>query len=240
MIIPESNKTMYPVWFRIINLTILIPVIFWPVVLFGSIFIFDNPGNFFLTLLLFVLILAYPIYLFFLLKLNKRLFRFNRLIATLFPLIFSSVIVIYMLNFLGGPSAIIKFFSMIGNKPQIETDYANVIGFNYRKDATTLYYGDSIVPNADLSTFQLINFEWARDRNTIYYMGVPVPKIDTQSFTYLGSGYSMDTNYVYYDTMIVEGADRNNFYFIAESQDGKDDNFCYRKGIKTDCSVLTE
>ena len=232
----NTNKS--PIWFKIVNLTFLIPIIFWPIVFFASIFLFDNPSNFFLTLILFLIIIAYPLYLLILVILNARLFRINRLIATIFPLTFSSMIIVFALNFLGGPSVIFQFFRQIGTEPQTEIDYDNVIGFNYRKDSTNLYYGDSLVQNADLSSFELINFEWAKDKNKVYYYGKPISKIDCKTFTYLGSGYSTDTNHVFYDTVIVEKADRFSFYFISESQDGKDKNFCYRQWKIIECSKL--
>lgn len=49
-----------PIWFKLINLLFLLPIAFWPIVFFGSVFMFDNPNNnFFLMFLLFLLINGY-------------------------------------------------------------------------------------------------------------------------------------------------------------------------------------
>ena len=63
-----------PLWFKLLNLSILLPIIIWPFILFGSIFIFDNPENFALALLLFLGIIAYPVYLLVIAELNARLY----------------------------------------------------------------------------------------------------------------------------------------------------------------------
>lgn len=234
----QTKKLNNPLWFKILNLAFLLPIIFWPLVLFGSIFLFDSPGNFFLRLLFFLLIIAYPLYLIFLLVINARLFKRNRILATLLPIVTSSVLLTYAFNFFGGPAVLLQLFRQIGTEPPAEINYDNVIGFNYRKDSTNLFYGDTLVKGADLSTFELVNFHWARDRNRVYFKGKPVAAIDSRTFKYLGSGYSIDTNYVFYDTTVVEGADLNTFDFVADSDDGQDTNYCYRKGRKIDCSKL--
>ena len=232
----DTNKK--PIWFKIINFTFLIPIIFWPIVAFGAIFIFDNPSNFFLTFIIFLLIIAYPLYLILLIRLNARLFKINKVAATIFPLTFTTIVVVFVLNFIGGPSVLFQFLKQIGTKPQSHIDYSNVIGFNYHKDSTNLYYGDSLVKNADLTSFELINFSWAKDKNKMYYKGNSVSKIDCKTFIYIGSGYSKDTNHVFYDTIIVDKADRNSFYYDSESQEGKDENYCYSKGQNIECSKL--
>lgn len=124
-------------------------------------------------------------------------------------------------------------------EPPVGPDYENIIGFNYRKDSTDLYYGDSLVPDADVASFELINFQWAKDKNRVYFNGKSVTKIDRKTFKYLNSGYSTDTNNVFYDTSIVDGADIQTFIYIPNSHDGKDKDFCYRKGQKIECSKLT-
>ena len=113
-----SNINKKPTWFKIINFTFLIPAIFWPIVAFGAIFIFDNPSNFFLTFIIFLLIIAYPLYLILLIRLNARLFKINKVAATIFPLTFTTVVIVFVLNFIGGPSVLFQFLKQIGTKPQ--------------------------------------------------------------------------------------------------------------------------
>src|SRR5437870_4258886 len=132
-----------PLWFKILNLTFLLPIIFWPLVLFASIFLFDAPGNFLVGLLFFLLIITYPLYLITLLILNARLFKKSRIIATLLPIVTTSVLLTYAFNFFGGPVVLLQFFKQIGTEPPPGINYDNVIGFNYRKDSTNLFYGDT-------------------------------------------------------------------------------------------------
>ena len=42
-------KFKLPLWLKLINFINLIPIIAWPLVFFGSIFMFDSPIYFFLT-----------------------------------------------------------------------------------------------------------------------------------------------------------------------------------------------
>jgi len=52
-----------PKWFRLLNASILSPILIWPFVLYTTIFFFDNPKNLGLTYLLFFAVNAYPVYL---------------------------------------------------------------------------------------------------------------------------------------------------------------------------------
>ena len=52
-----------PWWFILMNVLMLSPILAWPLVYFGSIFMFDNPKNQNIAWLFFILINAYPIYL---------------------------------------------------------------------------------------------------------------------------------------------------------------------------------
>ena len=63
-----------PIGFKLVNLIILIPALLWPLIFFVSIFMFDNPSNFVITIIIFFVINAYPLYLLVLLELNARVF----------------------------------------------------------------------------------------------------------------------------------------------------------------------
>ena len=76
-----------PKWFKILNLSILLPVLLWPLVFYGTIFFFDNPSNYTYTYLMFFLFNAYPLYLIILALLNARLYIWNRPLGVILPIV---------------------------------------------------------------------------------------------------------------------------------------------------------
>ncbi|UEG50858.1 hypothetical protein LK994_05135 [Ferruginibacter lapsinanis] len=81
-----TNKAL-PKWFIRLNFLGLSAIVVWPLVFFASIFMFDNPKNFGLTFLLFLLIIAYPLLFIGNMMLSIRLFATQKTIAVLLPLI---------------------------------------------------------------------------------------------------------------------------------------------------------
>ena len=236
----ETNKIIKqknPVWFRLLNLTFLLPCLVWPLVFFTTIFFFDNPKNFFLTVLLFLAVNAYPLYLIGVLLLNARLFRWNKIIATILPIAFSLTFIVTAMQFVGGLDNIKKLWTQINSKQDTPVEQ-NQLCCGFTKDSTNIYYNDTILKSADLNSFKVLNFNWAKDTNSVYFNGKPIPTIDSKTFRYLDYHYSIDKSNVYYDDQIIEGADATTFKHIDGTQDGKDKNFCYRYGEKVDCKVL--
>ena len=80
------NKDL-PGWIVYLNYASLSGIIVWPLVLFGSIFLFDHPQNLYSTFLTVILIDSYPLPLILLTYLSFRVFHFNRLISATPPLI---------------------------------------------------------------------------------------------------------------------------------------------------------
>lgn len=77
-----------PRWYVYYASLSVVPILAWPMVFFATIFIFDNPPNFFMAFLLFCLIVIYPIYLMFILTRSLRLFRKNqKVLAMILPII---------------------------------------------------------------------------------------------------------------------------------------------------------
>lgn len=77
----------YPLWFKILNFVSLIPILVWPFIVFGSIFLLDNPKNLFFTLITIILVDAYPLYLILIAIFSFKSYNKNRLISILLPLI---------------------------------------------------------------------------------------------------------------------------------------------------------
>lgn len=86
---PPRSTTKKPIWFILLNLLFLVPILAWPLVFYASLFTFDNPnanGN--LQMLIFVAVNAYPLYLIALMLLNFRVYRNNKRLTTILPIVF--------------------------------------------------------------------------------------------------------------------------------------------------------
>ena len=53
-------KTRRPSWFILLLIVSLLPIILWPLIWFGSVFLFDNPKDINDTFLLFFAVNSYP------------------------------------------------------------------------------------------------------------------------------------------------------------------------------------
>lgn len=97
-----SLKAKYnlPDWFVKLNYVGLIPIIGWPLVFFGSIFLFDNPKSFASTSLLFILINSYPLLLIGNMHLSFRLFYTAKPTSVVLPFVPIIVLIwlMYQLN----------------------------------------------------------------------------------------------------------------------------------------------
>ncbi len=67
-----------PKWFLWLNRVILCPIILWPLIFFGTIFIFDNPPSLLLAWGLFIGINSYPLIVAAIVTLNYKLFSVYR------------------------------------------------------------------------------------------------------------------------------------------------------------------
>jgi hypothetical protein len=84
------NRPDLPWSIRILNYSTLLIVLIWPLIFFGSIFMFDNPKYLFPTFLLFILINSYPFMLIGLIYLSFELFKKRPLISVFIPIILLS------------------------------------------------------------------------------------------------------------------------------------------------------
>lgn len=223
-----------PKWFKILNLSILLPILLWPLVFFTTIFFFDNPPNTFYAFLLFLFVNAYPFYLAILALINIKLYKWNKLIGLILPIIF-----------LGAASFCIGYYMYkIGDifinktKTEIQREKMGILGNDFVKRNNQIFLNDTIVKGADAESFEIISYDWSKDKNHFYYFGKPIYEIDYPSFKFLDYHYAKDKYHVFYDDKIIEGADAKTFYHIEGTQDGKDARNCYRWGKKVDCKVL--
>ena len=79
------NRSDLPWSIRILNYSTLMIILIWPLIFFGSIFMFDNPKNLFLTFLLFILINSYPFIIIGLIFISFKLFKKQPFISIFIP-----------------------------------------------------------------------------------------------------------------------------------------------------------
>ena len=94
---PIIERNNLPKWFVNLNYFCLVPlIIIWPVVFFGSIFMFDHPENEVTTLLTFIIINCYPVLFIGNMVLSFKLYRKLKpvsILLTLIPVIAISFII---------------------------------------------------------------------------------------------------------------------------------------------------
>jgi hypothetical protein len=85
---PIILQNNLPRWFVNLNYFCLVPlIVIWPVVFFGSIFMFDHPDNEFTAFLAFIAINCYPVLLIGNMVLSFRLYRKLKPVSIILPLI---------------------------------------------------------------------------------------------------------------------------------------------------------
>jgi len=76
-----------PSWIIYLNLGSLAGILAWPLVFFGSMFMFDNPSDEENTFSHFILLNCYPLLLILITFCSYKLFKVNRIISVLLPAI---------------------------------------------------------------------------------------------------------------------------------------------------------
>lgn len=225
-----------PIWFRILNSIILLPMLLWPFVFYITVFFFDHPDHSVIALLLFIVVNIYPLYLVLLAYLNTLLFKSNKVLGIILP---SAV---FILLIYGVIAYIITTRNIISKSIERENDRKGkgYIGASddYKIKNNQVYNKDTLIVGADAKTFEIVSWDWERDKNYYYRFGKVVSAIDRKSFQLLDYHYAKDKFHVFYDENIIVGADAKTFMHLEGTQDGKDKNGCYRWGEKVDCKVL--
>ena len=243
--------------FKWINWFILIPILFWPLVFFASIFFFDDPNaNPAMVWALFFGVNLYPLYLIMLFELNARLYKKLNVAAFVFPLlIIGSLSLIIVREYISSK----KFTAerKIENQKRIEAGYIgscdsykvkdNIVSYkgsimnadpisfeylscHYAKDITTAYKGDDPIIGSDPETFEIIDWQWQKDKNMYYNKGNAMQVIDYGSFEILIANYSKDKFNVYFYDKVIENADPNTFMVNELTHIGTDKNSKYQFG----------
>lgn len=245
--------------FKWINWFILIPILLWPLVFFGTIFFFDDPNaSPIMVWALFIGVNLYPLYLFIIFELNARLYKRIRIAAYFLPLsiigCLSFVIVREYLSskqfvkerkienqerkdagFLGScdtykvKNDIVSYKGSIINADPKSFEY---LSCHYGKDNRQAYKGNEPITGSHPESFEIINWQWQRDKNLYYHKGNVMDNIDYKSFEILIANYSKDKFNVYFYDKIVENADTHTFAVNEITHIGTDKNNSYKLGKK--------
>jgi len=225
-----------PIWFNVLNLVILLPILIWPFIFYTTIFFFDNPENLGLTYLLFFVVNAYPIYLLIIAFFNSKLFLNNRILGLILPMIVAVGGLYAAFSIRKDSEERLAEVEKIEKEREAQGFISVSDDFKIIDDKVFRY--DTLIEGADAKTFEIVSWGWQRDKNNYYRFGKRVPAIDRETFEDLDYHYGKDKNHAYYDDKIIEGADAKTFYHIEGTQDAKDKNNCYRWGEKVECDVL--
>jgi uncharacterized membrane protein (DUF485 family) len=233
-ILADLKSEKLPKWFKVLNLSLLLPIILWPIILFSTIFFFDNPSNILIPIFLFFLVNAYPLYLFILAWLNTKLFTRQKLLGVLLPLTFLISIII------GGIYICLKMDKNSKRflQEEIERKKSGDLGCGFFKKNNVIYINDTIFKGVDAQTFEVICYDWQKDKKFYYYLRKPVPEIDHATFEVLDidDHYGKDKNHVFYKNKIIQGADPKTFHYDKDKYNWKDKNNCYYYGNKDKCN----
>ncbi|MBE7442534.1 MAG: DKNYY domain-containing protein [Flavobacteriales bacterium] len=223
-----------PRWFKFLNLSILLPISIWPYIFFTTIFFFDHPTNLGTTLFYFFIVNIYPLYFIILIYLNTKLFKWNKILGSILPILF---IISSLASILYIGLSIYQTQKKYSEE-QTERNKLGIIGNGFIKRDNKIFLNDSIIIEANSNTFEIVNWEWSKDGKLYFYHGKPVQTIDYKTFKLLDYGYAKDKNNVYYDGEILLDAEPKTFVHIEGTNDGRDKMNCFRSGEKVDCSVL--
>lgn len=225
MINLNFTNSDFPFWFKIINYTILLPIIFWPFVFFSTIFFFDNPNvNLFFALFSFFVVNIYPIYLIFIANLNAKLFKMNNFTGLILP---SIILVLILIGLRYYVNSELEYKNKIKVQKSEEKRLGYIKGSSiYRISNDTVYRFDSIIIGADSKTFKIISNEWTKDENYCYSHGKRIHKIDFNSFEILENHYTKDKYSVYYFDTLLEDADPKSF-FVRNSERAYDSQYVF-------------
>ncbi|HTO16560.1 MAG TPA: DKNYY domain-containing protein [Edaphocola sp.] len=255
-----------PKKFKRVNWFILIPILFWPLVFFGTIFFFDDPNaNPLMVWSLFIGVNLYPIYLIVFFELNARLYKKVAVLAYVLPLLIIGSLSFIIVREYISSNQFAKEREIANQNRQKEGYIGNCntykvidetvsyrdtiivadsksfeyLSCHYGKDKKQAYKGKEPIIGSDPESFKIVNYQWQKDKNRYYYQGQALENIDYQTFEILDLGYSKDKNAVYYKRNIVEKAEPKTFVINRMNGIGKDkeNKFEYGKIITTTNNV---
>lgn len=99
----------------------------------------------------------------------------------------------------------------------MDADSYEHVNYQYSKDKNYVFYGDSILPNADPKTFENFLALYYRDRQRVYYYdGTVVEGADPATFIQVDELVAKDKNCVYYDNKPDDRPDAASFRLASE------------------------
>jgi DKNYY family len=263
-------STDQPIWFRVLNVMILVPIIAWPLVAFLSCFMLDHPKDEAATLRWFYLTNAYPIYLLVLVWLNTKIFKINKRLGLIIPIVF----IIGMIWSVVGVLAFFKINNEADSKAEkiaaerkklgfigsddtykvlegklyykdtfvstIDTASVVALADDFVKDSSTVYHTTKKIVDADAETFMTLRYHWQQDDKHIYKNGKIVPSVDVETFRPLNEYYAVDKLNAFYQTELIKGVIRQTFEIIEGTLNARDVRNCYRMGKTVDCKTLQQ
>lgn len=182
--------------FKWINWFILLPILLWPLIFFGSVFFFDDPhANLIFVWILFISVNLYPLFLFGLFELNARLYRKSKTIGYIIPVLVL-VGLLYIIGNLFLPSK--QFSKERETEDQIRKSLGYIGSCNtYRILNGSVYYRDSLF-NADPITFEYLGCHYGKDKNIAFKGKEPIDGSDTETFEIIDQQWQKDKNRYYY------------------------------------------
>lgn len=226
----------FPIWFRILNLCILLPILLYPLVFFTTIFFFDNPENLGLTWLLFFAVNAYPIYLLIIAYFNSILFQKNKILGSILPT-FVLLILLYGVIYVVTETRQNIAESIKRENERTKQGYIGASD-DFKILDNKVYRYDTLVVGADAKTFEIFDWQWQKDKTTMYYKGKPMTDIDVNTFVDIRANYYKDKNKVYFYDQVLVGADPTTFEVDPMTHIAKDKNGCYFLGEQKDCKTI--
>ena len=242
--------------FKWINWIILLPILLWPLVFFGSIFIFDNPKVVWKAFGLFFLVNSYPLFLFILFEVNARFYTRFRLVGYIIPISILSVLSYGImkevistkqfaeerkaekqkrkeLGYIGSCDTYKIKANIVYYKDSImkaDPETFEYLSCHYGKDINVAFSGKDPIEGSHPETFEIIDWQWQRDKYLYYNKGVPMVNIDYESFEILIANYSKDKFHVYFYDKIIENADPSTFQVNEMTHIARDKNNEYKFG----------
>ncbi len=231
------------------NRIILLPIILYPFIFFGTIFFFDDPSaNPIKVWLLFFAVNAYPLYLYILYKLNLKIYAKNAKLGHLLPLAFIALFAFVIFKEIGdsrrykrereqkeilrkqaGYLGHCKTYKLVNDSLFYRNTFiktteqeVSLINCQYAKDSFHVYREERTIDQADPFTFERLNRLWQKDKNRLYYGGLAIDYVDYNSFEVLDANYSKDKNSVYYYQNVLEGAKAESFKVDPMTNKGSD------------------
>lgn len=121
---------------------------------------------------------------------------------------------------------------------EVDFDTFEELGFfsPYGKDKNNIYYGEKIIENADLKTFEIIKnsskyikSQYAYDKNTVYFYGKEIKGSDPKTFEVLDPVLAKDKKDFYLNGVKLNVVDIDTFEYTIEGGcfKGRDKNKIY-------------